>query len=553
MSNIVNEFLRPVIDAFNVPLILGLCLIVAIAVTRTASWLWYLIEHRGRRPLVIRMGNPADSQGPSAGHMGFNDSLLAYLAADREGGYAIAPGAGGPAAPGVTTEALEPSHGWAAALLQLAIVSEPSYIVDASWPQAQDMARERKAVVRISRTPGDRVVAAGSFTGSTGDELIGTVGSFCITFLRGQTKLLRHTPRWERWSQDINGYRAYRDGLEHQRIGEYGVALGCFHEAARIEPANLLVQLHRAALLELTHDYEKAVDIYSKCRALWPEHIETGYRLGNARKNAPDQVRYDELRRHLGQLRAQLALKSLGRYWLRTFRPWRWSPGERHYWRSWLQLRLPGRITKRVTYLHAVAIAELLAELSLVLGQPADCPCDGEAEQLMSQLAAQILHKARTPAIARLLDPEHLGKRVGEHVSPWHYSMAQDVSRIPTYHGREHRGNIGWLALFNAACFFSLAINLAPSQLPEGFTQPGWAKDCARAAIRELGMLVRHPQHELEPGWLATDPDLAPLRDSPTGQAWASFVGLSTQPMAGLPDLKGPSSSQESIATNQDS
>jgi hypothetical protein len=39
-------------------------------------------------------------------------------------------------------------------------------------------------------------------------------------------------------------------------------------------------------------------------------------------------------------------------------------------------------------------------------------------------------------------------------------------------------------------------------------------------------MLVRNPQHALEPDWLGADPDLAPLRQSPTGKAWTSFVGL---------------------------
>ena len=285
MGNLTNEVLRPIIDAINVPLILGLCLVVVIAVTGTASSLWYLVEHRGRRPLMIRMGGATGGNQNSAEHTSLDDRLLAYLAADGQGGYVIAPGAGGPAAPGVTTEALEPSHGWPAALLRLAIAREPSYLVDVSWPRDDDTAAERRAVVRISRVPGDRVVASGSFTAGSDSELVEIVGCFCITFLRGQPRILRHTPRWERWSQDINGYRAYRDGLEHQRRGmvtrsieEYEIAISRFHEAARIEPANMLVQLHRAALLELTHDYDEAVGIYSKCRTLWPEHIEAGYR-----------------------------------------------------------------------------------------------------------------------------------------------------------------------------------------------------------------------------------------------------------------------------------
>lgn len=253
-SNLTGQIVQPVVDAFKVPLVLAICLAVLIAVSRTASYLWYFIEHRGRHPLVIRTGGRAEAQRNDGENISLNDSLLAYLAADGQEGYVIAPGAGGSAAPGVTAEALEPGQGWGAALLRLGVAREPSYMVDVSWPHGAETAGQRTAVVRISRTPGDRVVASGSFAGCTEDALVGIIGCFCITFLRRQPRLLRRTPRWERWSQDPSGYRAYRDGLEHQRRGittrspeEYQVALRCFDHAASIEPANLLVQLHRAA------------------------------------------------------------------------------------------------------------------------------------------------------------------------------------------------------------------------------------------------------------------------------------------------------------------
>lgn len=347
-------------------------------------------------------------------------------------------------------------------------------------------------------------------------------------------------------ARDLNGYRAYRDGLEHQRLGtttrspeEYQVALRYFDKAARIEPANLLAQLHRAALLELTDRYDEAVDIYTMCHVLWPEHIETGYRLGNARKNAPDHVAHDELLKHLRNLKNQLAVPNLARYWLRTYRPSRWNPGERHYWRSWLELSLPGRVTKRITYLHAIAIAELLAELSCVLKDRPGCPCGGKVGLLIEQLGAQLLPKAKVPAMARLLHPEHREAKTPEHDHAWHHGGADDGSQIATYRSGEHRSDTGWLALFNAACFFSLAIELKSHQIPDSFQPSDWAQDCARAAIRELGILVRQPRHELEPDWLAKDPDLAALRRSRTGRAWASFVGLPTLLASGT--IKRPS------------
>ena len=552
VSNLTGQIVQPIVDAFKVPLVLAICLAVLIAVSRMASYLWYFIEHRGRHPLVIRTGGGAEAQRNDAGNISLNDRLLAYLAADGQDGYVIAPGAGGSAAPGVTAEALEPHQGWGAALLRLGIAREPSYMVDVSWPHGPEAAGQRMAVVRISRTPGDRVVASGSFAGCNEDTLVGIIGCFCITFLRRQPRLLRRTPRWERWSQDPNGYRAYRDGLEHQRRGittrspeEYQVALRCFGQAASIEPANLLVQLHRAALLELTDRYNEAAGIYAMCHALWPEHIETGYRLGNARKNAPDHVAHDELLKHLRNLKTQLATPNLVRYWLRTYRPSRWNPGERRYWRSWLQLSLPGRVTKRTTYLHAIGIAELLAELSCMLRDRPGSPCGDNAGQLIEQLGAQLLPKAKVPAIARLLHPEHREVKIPEHDHAWHQGGANGRSQIATYRSGEHRHDVGWLALFNAACFFSLAIELKPHQIPASFQPSDWAQDCARAAIRELGILVRLPRHELEPDWLARDPDLAALRRSETGLAWTTFVGLpavkeETQPMlAPMPNIAG--------------
>jgi hypothetical protein len=264
------------------------------------------------------------------------------------------------------------------------------------------------------------------------------------------------------------------------------------------------------------------------CNTLWPEHIETGYRLGNARKNAPDHVSHGDLMKHLEGLRARLALHNLVMLWLGTFRPGRWIPGERHYWRSWMRLWLPGRLTKRASYLRAIAIAKLLAELSCVLASRPGCPCGGEVRELMSRLARQLLNRGGTPPITRLLHPERTDPKTPEHDHAWHLAAAHNGSYAAIYRSGQHRRRLGWLALFNAACFFSLAIELAPAQIPDTFCPEDWEDDCARAAIREIGILVRQPRHELEPDWLAKDADLAAVRGSPAGRAWACFVGLET-------------------------
>lgn len=530
--------LRPIVDAITVPLILAVCLVIVVAITRSLSFLWYRVRQRGRRPLVIKTGGEKGAAGRSAK---LDSRLLAYLSDDVGGGYVIAPGGGGAATPRVTAEALEPADSWVARLLRMAIAPEPSYQVEVAWPLDSETEAEQNAVVHISGVPGDRVLASASFDGSP-DELVENIGCFSITFLRSRRRLLSHTPRWERWSQDIGGYRAYRNGLEHQRRGmripsleesmpEYRKALSRFQEAARVEPANLLVQLHRAALLELMGEYRDAADTYQRCHALWPESIETAYRLGNALKNMPDGVTYAGRLQYLGAMKAQLSRRSLLKAWLRTLRPWRWNPGERHYWRTWLQLRLPGRVSKRATYLHGVAIGVLLAELSHLRSHDHDSVGVGRREmtKLMDRFAGEILRPGKAPTLARLLHPEIRKPGTAEHDHAWHTEVSGGVSwAAATNLGRDHRTDIGWLASYNAACFFSLASKLTKKQLPEVFGDKlkDWKEDCARAAIRELGILVRNPRHALEPDWLRTDPDLEPLRRSSTGRAWASFVDL---------------------------
>jgi tetratricopeptide (TPR) repeat protein len=597
LNNVIDEFVRPVADALAVPLVLALGLAAIIAITHSVSWLWHVIRQRGRRPLVVVI-DPTGDADDSVDHSMLNDRLLAYIAADPQRGYVIAPGAGGPAAPRVTTEALERNYGWPAAVLRLAIARQPAFLVSVNWYAGDHNGkhREHRAVVRVSRIPGDRIVASGSFTAEGEEHIIEAVGCCCIAFLRSQPRLLRYTPRWERWNQGSAGYRAYRRALDYQqRIeltnpsivrpydnNDYKEALANFGEAARIEPANLLVQLHRAALLELDEAYkEEAADIYERCHSLWPEHIETAYRLGNALKNNPDRTTEFDIQRHLDQVSKQLRCWSLIRNWCRTLRPWRWNPGERRYWRAWLEWWPPGSVTNRATYIRAIAVAKLLAELANLLNHGSEASASNRVtetrdssgkqyqsnmtEILMGRLAHEILGSP-DPPLLRLLHPEVIFEDpplIHDHA--WHGAEFDDVSRIPAVSGHHRRG-VGWLALYNAACFLSLAIELPakrPDLVPNFYVATAkihakeaeksenavdeekisgirevaevewiqaaedWKSDCARAAIREIGAVVRNPQNSLQPEWLAKDKDLAALRDSPTGKAWTGFVGLS--------------------------
>jgi hypothetical protein len=552
MSNIITNSVHALGDALTVPFILGVVLALLIGLLRMGSSLKFLLQHRGRRPLVIQVeyGKARLEGGEDYGVL--DARLLSYLTADGIGSYVIAPGAGGSAAPAVPAEAVEPSA-W---LARLAFPQEPAFRINVTWPGPAVSTGELRATVRISRTPGDRIVATQSFAEETTDALVEVIGCFCITFLLRQRRILNCTPRWERWSQDLTGYLAYRRGLAHERnadltfdADDYRMALGYFHQAARIDPANMLLQLHRASLLELVNDHQEAVSIYKKCRALWPEHIEVAYRLGNAHKSSTSHVQLEELLHPLKDIRERLRFRRLLRSWLLTWRPNHWNPGERRYWWSWLSLKPWDRITKRAAYLNAVALSELAAELSFVLparngrvigsgttddAEPPPAARKADVTRLMTRLADVLLYPYDAPATERLLRPERL-----EVAPPPNRSLISDPAFIPTYRAPHAlRRNVGWLALFNAACLFSLAIWIPEEHLPEGFTPDEWRACCARTSILHLGLIHRDPHHRLDPTWLATDPDLQPLRETDIGKLWQGFVGLVPPEAARRPRLK---------------
>jgi hypothetical protein len=295
------------------------------------------------------------------------------------------------------------------------------------------------------------------------------------------------------------------------------------------------------------------VSIYKKCRALWPEHIEVAYRLGNAHKSSTSYVRLEELLQPLKDIRDRLGFGRLLRSWLLTWRPNHWNPGERRYWWSWLSPKPWDRITKKAAYLHAVALSEIAAELCFLLparngrmvGGPgargAESPlADGKAGvlRLMGRLADELFYPYDAPATERLLRPETLD--AGPAPDPL---LTADPSRIPTYRAPQaRRRNVGWLALFNAACLFSLAICIPEEYLPDDFPPDEWRACCARASILHLGLIHRDPHHRLDPTWLARDPDLEPLRKTDVGELWQSFVGLIP------PDQVGNALSRSSIS-----
>jgi hypothetical protein len=529
----ITQLWNTLSGALEAPLLLAAVVALLIGAFRLSRTCWFL-RRRGRRPLVmhIEYGDAGTEDGENFGVL--DARLLSYLSFDDLGGYVIAPGADGAAAPGVPAESQEPIP----ALLRIAFPAEPAYRVQVTWPGGGHRGGTLQATVRISRIPGERIVASRSFMGESTDALVEAIGSYCVIFLLSQPSITRSTPRWERWNQDYTGYLHYRRGLDIERregnratsLKAYREALEHYELAARIDPANMLVQLHRGGLLELTGAHAEAVALYQKCCRLWPEHIEVLYRLSTSYKEVPGGAAYTDIQ-PIHMLRRQLSYRRLWQAWRRTWRPGQWNPGERSYWRSWIRLRPWDRVSKRTSYLRAADVAELVLELSFLIPQrngsdqsslPPAAAGKQKALNLLDSLAALLLHPDHLPASERLLRPL---------IAQPQSRPAADPAHIPLYEGKHYRRRAtGWLAVFNAACFFSLAIWVPPQYLPDGFTLEEWHRCCAQASIHELGLIHRDPRNTLDPNWIANDPDLQPLRETAIGKNWMAFIGLRPTP-----------------------
>ncbi len=197
--------------------------------------------------------------------------------------------------------------------------------------------------------------------------------------------------------------------------------------------------------------------------------------------------------------------------------------------------RAPGRRAEQARILVANPRTRRLLQLLL------------RSERVKERIRRRVAWDPR-PAAARLFHPER--RRDGgsgvAHDPSWH---AEDrfltdgsvegsvdeltVELFPASAGesipRWSRSNIGWLAHYNAACFFSVAMDVDPEVRPGECRTGEWELDCARAALRELGYVLRDPFNALDPTWLRQDPDLENLRQHPLGRYWADFVGVPVQ------------------------
>jgi tetratricopeptide (TPR) repeat protein len=570
----MNDWWTVLHNEILLPLALPTTLVLLAVVVRSARVLRFRCKQGGFPPIIIHAADDIRSHA-------FAARLSEFLAREAPGPTVIIPpGSGAPQAP--VSVGLSSPGGWLAALSSIAFSREPAFDVNVELPEisTQEVYPRYQAIIRITRVPGNSVLAADSLDVGGEKALIERAGCLIIYNVRQQSAAVRHTPRWERWSQDSEGYYLYRRALDSERNGEREAALNGYDEALRHEPGSFLITIRKAALLEGMGEFKKAAETYRTCYELWPQHIESGYRLAASYANGKDLSVSQEV---LNSIKKRLKVRILWGEWGKTWWLTRWNVGERHYWRSLSRRRPPiFGSSDRYHLFMAVRVATQVRGISLIVFpesnddeaeiEARDAEAKVEIDRLVGGLAnlttrgalsikvikwalgatkvtgwAPGINKMITwasreisiSAYIRLFHPEQLtsskrhdARRSSCHCTGWH--EPRDDKNLVMYPlkssaiPRRFRGRkrIGWLAHYNAACFYSLALLLEENRLPFGYEIEAWKTDCTRAAIRELGHVRRDPLNRLEPEWYRSDPELRPLTDRVKGTRWAKLVGL---------------------------
>jgi tetratricopeptide (TPR) repeat protein len=519
-----------------IPLALPTVLVLLALVLRLGRALWFRLKQGGFPPIVVRAADDVKSRG-------FAAQLSEYLTQDAPGPAVIIPPGSGAPPPPVPVEQLGSPGGWVAAFTRIVLSREPAFDVYVECPKRTSISTwspDHSAIVRATRVPGNRVLAANRLNGTHESRVVDDAGCLIMHSVRRQPGILRHTPRWEHWSPEIKGYAAYRRALDYERRGDQETALEQYEQALGHEPGNFLISIRKAALLEVMGNFKGASEVYRTCNELWPEHIETAYRLAASYANAGDhELGENVLKGIRKRLRPRALRKELRKSWLLTH----WNVGERRYWRSWFSRQPPiFGASSRHLFLKAVRVAEQVRGIGRIVSTQVEVRQTAEGAKRSRKKVGKLLKKMANITTRRSIARAHIRlfhptlpiwkHWKCKHVGSWH-DRSDDQARV-IYPGTLYRlprllrprKRIGWLAHYNAACFYSLALDLEENLLPPGFTVQDWKMDCARAAIRELGHVRRDPLSRIEPEWYRNDPELCLLRNFFKGTRWAEFVGL---------------------------
>ncbi|QFZ72695.1 hypothetical protein GFH48_04895 [Streptomyces fagopyri] len=548
--------------------LLAFAALIALGVVRNVSALVHRVRARGRvLPLILLPEHPVEEGETAAPSAHLTAHLAAHLT-EHQRDSILAPGSPSAATAVSRPQTSTPAQGWVESLIRVALASPPGYAVHLH--ELEPHGAVRRVSVRILRVPKNRIVAARVVAEEDEESLVEKVAVYCIVQVRNQPEMLRRIPRWERWGEDERAFTHYRKGVHEQRVHaqaraddasagvDYGTALLSYSQAVKFAPGNLLIRHGEAALIELMHahhpgNYQRAIATYQRCTELWPEHIETAYRMAiaysraarpllRARDLPPERMTQLEgmarlAREHLADICARLRLRSLLRRWLRNCVPGgRSNSGERRYWGSWLMpLPLPARRSQRRTFLGAIRIALAAHDLTQLHlnGRHGRTSVAADRQQglvalAFDRVAREVLVGTRVPArgtgVRRLLFHDHT--TTGSAHDAHTHSTITHPRATSQHWGPVRKGSTGWMTHYNAACFLALAMTLPDECLPAGYSRVHWQQDCNRSALNQLDRSLRTPDSTLTGDWIAHDPDLDLLWSTESGAAWAEFMNI---------------------------
>ncbi|MGI5133639.1 MULTISPECIES: hypothetical protein [unclassified Streptomyces] len=554
-------------------LAIGLVFVV-IGLVRLGSWL--LRRYRSNRllPVVVcedraLLGgnghrgngnghNGGDHNGGQGHESARTAELAAYItehmAADTLGPNVLTPGSGSTIGPDPAPETTSSPHGWMDVMKRLALFRPQAYHVMLHCLSADD--ERLRFSVRILYMPKNTVVAAtimeaeaSTRTGGSPDgaerELYDRIACYCTVKVLADPRSKDRIPRWESWGDDPAAYRFYRMGIKAQELALELAAKGRsraskkqaqradkhYAQAAELVPGNLPVRLYQAGFQELIAQtfgvrnqddrIRSAVDIYTYCVRLWPEHIETAYRLAIARAGqggdrgaqADDETSSSA---HLGRLIERLSRRAIIRRYARTWLPGRRNLGERRYWRRWFALERPrpSLRTRRRSFLGAVRIAHAAEVLRVNPNAPRppdglpEAFCDVASEVAGGRARWGRRRGGRDWGMRRLLYADHA--RDEGHAGQHEHSRALTPGAAPRHRG-SNRAAAGHLVHYNAACFLSLALAVDAPADSGDWSDDEWREDCARAAVTQLNTSLRVTRSQFSIAWAETDTDLRPL------------------------------------------
>jgi hypothetical protein len=224
----------------------------------------------------------------------------------------------------------------------------------------------------------------------------------------------------------------------------------------------------------------------------------------------------DLAKEEFGELERLLRVRTILGKWLRTYSPLRWRPGERQYWATWFKTWRPTGADRYALWINRRRdMSQAMKVGYFSLG------ADTHDQQQATRYESAVIRLLSRPGLGIYLRWLCKLLALGDtRELSIEGSRKSDKSNLPPgYVSRRP----GWLARYNAACFYSQLMGTASGK-------ECWEKERPRyadAALKQLARVVRAPYSQARMQWFVTDPDLADLRNDPDyGRGWLRFVGI---------------------------